>query len=44
MPNNSAHPTQEYTLEVDTELRFEIEKPDVKVTVEVCMCVCMVQF
>lgn len=35
MANNTAQPTQEYTLEVDSELRFEIEKPDTKVSVEV---------
>lgn len=38
MAKHSAHPTQEYTLEVDTELRFEIEKLDVKITVEVYKC------
>lgn len=35
MANNTPQPTQEYTLEVDSELRFEIEKVDTKVSVEV---------
>lgn len=36
MSKQSSHtPVQDFTLEADSELRFEIETADVKVTVEV---------